>query len=166
VCLLHRVIAGSPPTKAEQPRFPHRRLPPRGAHRRSLPSEHLQPRHHFKKYCLSSYFDHVYTFTIDDLRSEPKLPSSFPGRREPPINSPHQPSSGPVDPGNSFARAPCYSLTSFPSTSTPPPVQRRCFPADRAPPPWRHRYGEPPSILPPPTSSPSSRLLPQHHLLR
>jgi hypothetical protein len=51
--LLHRVLAGSPPTKAEQPRFLRRRLPPWGAHRRPPLSEHLQPHDHFKKGCLS-----------------------------------------------------------------------------------------------------------------
>jgi hypothetical protein len=50
---VHRVLAESPPTKAEQPRFSRRRLPPRGAHRRPSPFEHLQPRHHFKKDRLS-----------------------------------------------------------------------------------------------------------------
>jgi hypothetical protein len=54
----------------------------------------------------------------------------------PSINNPHQPSSGPVDPGNSFAWAPCYSSTSSLTTSTPPPVQHRC-----SPPADHHRYG-------------------------
>jgi hypothetical protein len=51
--VVHRVLAGSPPTEAEQPRFSRRRLPPRGAHHQPPPSEHLQPRHHFKKDRLS-----------------------------------------------------------------------------------------------------------------
>jgi hypothetical protein len=53
VHLLQQVLAGSPPTKVEQPRFLRCWLPPWGAHRRPPPSEHLQPRHHLKKDRLS-----------------------------------------------------------------------------------------------------------------
>jgi hypothetical protein len=61
---------------------------------------------------LSPYFDHVYTFTVDDLQFKPKSPLSFARHRAPPIDNPHQPSSGPADPGNNFTPAPCYSSTS------------------------------------------------------
>jgi hypothetical protein len=40
-------------------------------HRWPPPSEHLWPHHHFKKNRSSMLFDHVYTFTVPDLRSEP-----------------------------------------------------------------------------------------------
>jgi hypothetical protein len=41
VHLLHRVLARSPLTEAEQPRFSCRRLPPWGAHRWPPPSKHI-----------------------------------------------------------------------------------------------------------------------------
>jgi hypothetical protein len=54
----------------------------------------------------------------------------------PPINNPHWPSSGPVNPSNSFSRPPRYSSTSSPTTSTPTPVQHR-----RSPPIDHHHCG-------------------------
>jgi hypothetical protein len=39
-------------------------------------------------------------------RSKPKPSSSFPSRWAPPVDSPHQPSSGPADPSNSFDQFP------------------------------------------------------------
>jgi hypothetical protein len=160
------VLAGSPPTEAEQSRFPHHQLPSRGVPHRLPPSEHLQPRHHFKKDRLSPWLDHIYTFTVNELRSKPKPPSSFSGRRVPPVDGPHQPSSVLANLSNCFVRAPHYSSISSPSTLTSPPVQRHRFPASREPPPWRRYCGEPPSTLLPPTGSPWSSLPPWHHLIR
>jgi hypothetical protein len=94
------------------------------------------------------------------------MSSSFPDRWAPPIDSPHQPSFGPGDHGNSFTRASRYSSTCSLSTLTLPLVQCCRFPAGRALPSWRRHCGEPPSTLLPPMGSPWSRLPPRHHLLR